>query len=110
MNDCLFCKIVKKEIPADFVYESDSLAAFKDISPSADIHILVVPKIHISHFGDLAEDHSKLLVEVYQVATKLVADNKLENDLYRVVVNGGKAQKVPHLHFHFLGGKLKKMV
>lgn len=116
MDDCLFCKIIKKEIPAKIVYESDQILAFPDISPSADVHILIVPKEHIATVSDLVakppsvEDHGKLLVEVYSVAKKLVAENNLGNNLYRVVVNGGKAQKVPHLHFHFLGGNWKKMV
>lgn len=108
MDDCIFCKIVKKEIPAEILYESDKISAFPDINPSADTHILIVPKEHIATFGDLVEDHGKLLVEVYSVAKKLAADNNLDNDLYRVVVNGGKAQNVPHLHFHFLGGEWKK--
>lgn len=110
MNDCIFCKIIKKEIPANFVYESDSIVVFPDINPSADVHFLIVPKEHIGSVGDIREENTNLLVEIYQTASKLVEDNNLKDNSYRVVVNGGKAQHVPHLHFHLLGGNWKKMV
>lgn len=110
MSDCIFCKIIRKEIPKDFAFESENLVVFPDINPSADVHILIVPKSHIRGIGDIASEHGALLTEVYQTVNKMVADNNLENDLYRVVVNGGKAQHVPHLHFHLLGGNWKKMV
>lgn len=108
MNDCIFCKIIKKEIPAKLLFESDSLAAFPDINPSADVHILIVPKQHIGGIKDINKDHGSLLAEAYEVANKLVLKNNLS--IYRVVVNGGQAQHVPHLHFHLLGGQWKKMV
>lgn len=110
MEDCLFCKIINKEIPAKFVHETDQLVVFPDISPSADLHLLIVPKTHIKGIGDIGEDHAKLLVGVYQAVQKLVKENNLEDGLYRVVVNGGKAQHVPHLHFHLLGGGWHKLV
>lgn len=108
--DCLFCKIVNKEIPKEFAYESEKLVVFPDINPSADVHLLIVPKKHIGGMGEIDKEHSNLLVEVYQIINKLVQENNLTNDLYRVVVNGGRAQHVPHLHFHLLGGQWKKMV
>lgn len=108
--DCLFCKIIRKELPADFKYESDKVVAFPDVSPSADVHILIVPKEHIGGIKDLNESHGPLLAEIYQAVNKLAAENNLENDLYRVVVNAGRAQHVPHLHFHLLGGQWKKAV
>lgn len=110
MDDCLFCKIINKKIPKEFIIESDNLVVFPDINPSADIHILIVPKEHIGGIEDIETKHGALLVEVYQVVNKLVADNNLKNGLYRVVVNGGKAQHVPHLHFHFLGGQWNRIV
>lgn len=110
MSDCLFCKIINKEIPKEFTFESDSLVAFPDINPSADIHILIVPKEHIGSVEDIKAEHGPLLSEIYQVVKKLVADNNLQDNLYKVVVNGGKAQHVPHLHFHLLGGQWKKMI
>ena len=110
MEDCIFCKIIKKEIPKEFDYQSENLVVFKDINPSADTHLLIVPKKHIGGIGDIEEEHSKLLVEIYQTVNRLVKENQLQDTPYRVVVNGGKAQHVPHLHFHLLGGNLRKMV
>lgn len=110
MDQCIFCKIIRKELPSKLIFESEKLVVFPDINPSADIHILIVPKEHIGGIGDVTKEQGSLLSEVYQVANKLVADNHLENGLYRVVVNGGKAQHIPHLHFHLLGGQWKKMV
>ncbi|MDO8576887.1 MAG: HIT domain-containing protein [Candidatus Daviesbacteria bacterium] len=110
MDDCIFCKIIRKEIPKEFSFESDTLVAFPDISPSADVHILVIPKEHIGSVEDIKSEHGALLSEIYQTVNKLVADNNLRNNAYRVVVNGGKAQHVPHLHFHLLGGQWKKFV
>ncbi len=108
--DCIFCKIIKKQIPSNIVLETKNLIAFPDINPSADIHILIVPKEHIADMGNLKAEHSKLLAEVYQVVNKLVSQYNLSNNLYRVVVNGGRAQHVPHLHFHLLGGTWKKFI
>ncbi len=110
MQDCIFCQIIERKLPAKIVFESDTIIAFPDINPSADIHLLIVPKKHISGIGNIAKEHGDLLVEVYSVVTKLVVENNLTDDLYRVTVNGGKAQHVPHLHFHLLGGNWKKMV
>lgn len=107
--DCIFCKIIKKEIPSNILHETDSLVVFPDINPSAEIHLLIVPKEHIPGISDIGE-RGDLLVEIYQVAERLVKENNLTDDFYRIVVNGGKSQHVPHLHFHLLGGFLKKMV
>lgn len=110
MDNCIFCQIAKKEIPSNIIYESDALVAFPDINPSADIHILIVPKIHIGGISDIDDKDSKLLSQVYSVINQLVKENNLTDNSYRVVVNGGRAQHVPHLHFHLLGGNWKKMV
>ena len=108
--DCIFCKIVNKEIPKKFNFESENLVVFPDINSSADIHLLIVPKKHIGTISDITLEHGQLLVEIYQTVSELVKDNNLTDNLYRVVVNGGKAQHVPHLHFHFLGGQWKKFI
>ena len=110
MNDCLFCKIIRKELPAKMVFESETIVAFPDIYPSEDIHLLIVPKKHIDSVWNLVDKDSELLTQIYQVANKLVREYNLSGNLYRIVVNGGKAQHVPHTHFHLLGGKVKKMV
>lgn len=110
MDQCIFCKIIKGEIPKEFRLQSNSLVAFDDINPSADIHILIVPKIHIGGIKELDKNQAILLSEVYEMVKRLVEDNNLNDNSYRVVVNGGKAQHVPHLHFHLLGGQWKKYV
>lgn len=110
MNNCIFCKIANKEIPSNIVHESENLIAFPDIDPSADIHILIVPKKHIDGISHIKASEEKLLAQVYTVAKALVKEYNLENNAYRIVVNGGKAQHVPHLHFHLLGGKFKKQI
>ena len=86
------------------------MVAFPDINPSADVHLLIVPKEHIGRIEDLGKGSGSILEEVYLAVNKLVADFNLKDNLYRVVVNGGKAQHVPHLHFHLLGGQWKKYV
>lgn len=110
MDECIFCKIINKEIPKEFDFESDSLVVFEDINPSADVHLLIVPKEHIESMKHLSKDHGELLTKIYETVNKLVSERKLEDGFYRVVVNGGKAQHIPHLHFHLLGGNWKKMV
>lgn len=110
MNDCIFCKIIRKEIPKEFTFESENLVAFSDINPSADIHILILPKQHIAGIQDLSQKNGKILVDIYSVVNQLVKQYNLGSNLYRVVVNGGTAQHVPHLHFHLLGGPWRKMV
>lgn len=109
MDKCLFCNIVAGKVPAKKVFETDTLIAFPDIDPSADVHILIVPKQHIADIKE-AEDNGELLSEIFTAANKLVKDFNLSDNLYRVVVNGGKAQHIPHLHFHLLGGQWKKQV
>ena len=110
MDNCLFCNIIAGKISAKFVYESDKLVVFPDINPAADIHLLIVPREHIGGIGEIGEDMGELLTQVYNVADKLVEENNLKDNSYRVLVNGGKAQHVPHLHFHLLGGNWHKFV
>ncbi len=110
MNDCLFCKIIKGEIPKEFTLTTDSLVAFPDINPSAEIHLLIVPKKHLTGMSDLTKEHGQLLTEIFEVANKLVSEYNLADKLYRIVVNGGKAQHITHLHFHLLGGEWTKKV
>lgn len=84
--------------------ESNALVAFGDLHPSADTHILIVPKKHIKGIKELKKEDGELLAEIYQAVNSLVNQYNLTEDSYRVVVNGGKAQHVPHIHFHLLGG------
>ena len=110
MDKCIFCQIILGKLPSKPVFESENIIVIPDINPSADIHFLIVPKKHIGAMGDITSEHGQLLAEIYQTVKRLVLDNNLTDNLYRVVVNGGKAQLVPHLHFHLLGGQGKRMV
>lgn len=107
MDSCIFCKIIDRKIASDIVFESDNVVAFPDINPAADTHILIVPKQHVTNIGEL-KNEGHLLVEIYKTADKLVEDYNLKNDMYRILVNGGSAQRVGHVHFHLLGGKWSK--
>lgn len=105
MNNCLFCKIVKKEIHSDIVFEDDEVLAFNDISPQAPIHILVIPKIHISTLEEIDEINSALTGKLIHTASKIAKDLKLEG--YRLVLNCNEiaGQSVFHIHCHLLGGR-----
>lgn len=109
MVDCIFCKIAKHEIPKEFTYEDDEVMAFLDIYPIKEIHILVMPKKHIADFLDISD--SDILNKLKIVAQKIIKEQKLGNRGYRVVINGGGAQIVDHLHLHIIGplGKAAKM-
>ena len=104
--DCIFCKIIKKEIPSSFLYESDSLIVIKDIKPTADTHLLIIPKKHIPTFTDIEKKDLELIYEMFEAAKKFIKDMKLEKK-YRVSFNGGSLLEVHHLHMHLLGGELK---
>ena len=104
MEDCVFCKIIKGEIPSNKVYEDDDILAFKDIKPAAPIHILVIPKKHVKSLNEIddAQLISKIMFAVKNIATEL----GFANEGYRVINNCGEngGQAVPHLHFHILAG------
>ncbi len=106
MNDCIFCKIVDGIIPSQVVYENDKVLAFKDINPSAPVHVLVIPKKHISSINGIEQADLPVLQDIFS-AIKCVADiTGIKESGYRVVSNCGNdgAQTVFHLHFHVLGG------
>lgn len=105
--DCVFCKIVKKEIPADIVYENEKVMAFKDIKPVTPVHILIVPKFHISSVNHIKEENKELAGELILAAQKIAREQKVDKSGYRLVFNIGKnaGQTVDHLHLHLIGGK-----
>lgn len=107
MEDCLFCKIIKGEIPCKKVYEDEEILAFHDINPAAPIHILVIPKKHITSLAHLKEEDEKIVGRIYTVINEIAEKNQFKEDGYRVIVNCGKngGQEVMHLHFHILAGK-----
>jgi histidine triad (HIT) family protein len=107
MSECLFCKIVRKEIPAALVYEDEQLLAFKDIFPQAPIHLLIIPKAHCENLGDQTPEIAAVTARIPQVAARLAADLGIHASGWRLVSNCGPdaGQVVFHLHFHLLGGK-----
>ena len=107
MENCVFCKIIKGEIPSEKVYEDDEILAFKDINPVAPIHILVIPKKHIKTLLEVTEEDSKLIAKIYMAINKIAKDLGIEKDGFRVVANCGRdsGHDVLHIHFHMLAGK-----
>ncbi len=106
MSDCIFCKIIKGEIPSKKVYEDDCVYAFHDINPQAAVHILIVPKTHIESAADITAENSMIVGRVFEAAAKIAKELGLENG-FRIVTNVGKygCQSVKHIHFHLLGGE-----
>ncbi len=105
-TDTIFTKIVRREIPADIIYEDDLVLAFRDIAPQAPVHILVIPKKPIPKLADASPEDGELLGHLLLIIKQIAAEEKLDNG-YRVVVNNGAdgGQTVDHLHFHILGGR-----
>ena len=107
MEDCIFCKIINREIPSDIVYEDDEVIAFKDIRPVTPVHILVIPKKHISSLVELTEEDEAVIGKIYTVINKVAKVAGILEKGFRVIVNCGDdgGQEVKHIHFHVLGGK-----
>jgi histidine triad (HIT) family protein len=107
MDDCIFCKIVRHEIPAQIVYEDDDVVAFKDLNPVAPVHILVIPKKHISELKAISDEDRELMGKLMVVIGKLARENSTDDEGFRLVVNQGEqaGQSVFHLHFHLMGGR-----
>ena len=105
MENCLFCKIVKGDIPSTKVYEDELVLAFRDIAPQAPAHILVIPKQHIGSVAEISAENSAVVAHIFEVIPQIAAAEKLEKG-FRVVSNCGEhgCQSVKHLHFHILGG------
>jgi histidine triad (HIT) family protein len=105
--DCLFCKIINREIPADIVFEDDEVLAFNDINPQAPTHIVIVPKKHIATLNDIEEGDLALVGRLQYTAARLAEERGFAEDGYRVVMNcndqGG--QTVYHIHMHLMGGR-----
>lgn len=104
----IFSKIINKEIPADIVFESESVLAFKDIKPQAPVHILIIPKIEIPKVSDInGSEHAALLGDIFDAANKISKDMGIDKEGFRLVFNCGNngGQEVYHLHLHLLGGR-----
>ena len=99
--DCIFCKIARHEIPKDFVYEDEEVMVFPDIHPIKPTHLLIIPKQHIPTFSQL--DNDIFLSKARKIMQQLIQDTHLEGEGYRIVINGGGAQAVDHVHIHLTG-------
>ena len=107
MEDCIFCKIVKGEIPCKKVYENEYVLAFEDITPKAKVHILVIPKIHIKDLNGINENNINYITNIMSSIEEITKITNIDKSGYRVISNVGEdgGQEVPHLHFHILGGE-----
>ncbi len=105
MEDCLFCRIVAGDIPADQVYSDDQVVVFKDINPKADVHLLVVPRVHVASLDELEPGHDAMLAHTLRLLPRLATEQGLD-DGFRTIINtgAGSGQDVFHLHIHLMGG------
>jgi histidine triad (HIT) family protein len=110
MTDCIFCRIIKGDIPSTNVFCDDQVTAFRDINPAAPTHILIVPNKHIDSVNVLASEDEQLIGHLVKVAGQLAAKEGIEEDGYRLIINTGvhAGQTVFHIHLHLLGGKPMK--
>jgi len=107
MTDCMFCKIAAGELPSDIVHQDDELVAFRDITPQAPTHILVIPKRHIGTLLETDDDDALLLGRMQRAAVEIARREGLDQDGFRTVLNclEGAGQSVFHIHLHLLGGR-----
>lgn len=106
-SDCLFCKVVAGELPAEIIFESETVVAFRDINPKAPTHVLLIPKRHIATINDLVDGDQEIIGEMFLSAARLADDEGFADDGYRVVMNCNAAagQTVFHIHLHLLAGR-----
>jgi histidine triad (HIT) family protein len=107
MDECIFCKIVNKEIPAKVVFEDDWILAFDDINPQAPIHVLLIPKEHFASLNDIPEEKKDLIAHILFKARQVALEKGIKESGYRIVLNTARdsGQDVFHIHFHVLGGR-----
>lgn len=107
MSDCIFCKIVNKEMPAEILYESENVLVFPDIHPKAPTHLLIVPKKHAKEF---TERNKEIFDEMIDLIDKIIRERNVNNNGYKIVINGDGTQMVDHFHIHLLiGGKTEEV-
>lgn len=109
-HDCLFCKIVNREIPSEFLYEDDTYVVFKDINPAAPVHLLLVPKKHIRSINDLSPEEGDIISGLFMVAKEMAREQGVNESGYKLLFNveKGGGQEIFHLHLHLIGGWQKK--
>jgi histidine triad (HIT) family protein len=105
--DCIFCKIANKEINSSFVYEDEDIVVFNDVNPVAPVHLLAIPKKHISSIMEIDELEDSISSRILKIISKIAKDMKIDEEGFRIVSNtgAGAGQSVGHLHFHILGGR-----
>lgn len=105
--DCIFCKIVEGSIPSQKVFENDDVLAFRDITPQAPVHLLIIPKKHIPTMNDVTEEDLPLIASIHRAAQQIAKEQGIANTGYRLINNCGKdsGQVVFHIHYHLLGGE-----
>ena len=104
--DCIFCSIIEGKIKSDIIYQDNDFVALRDINPQAPVHILIIPKIHISSINELPDDSSELMGRLILLARRIASAEKISASGYRLAINTGPdgTQIVPHIHLHLLGG------
>jgi histidine triad (HIT) family protein len=107
VENCIFCRIVEKQIPSKIVYEDENVLAFHDIDSKAPVHILIIPKEHIPSLNDVNQQNSQVIAHIFSVIVQIAENLGVKDSGYRVVTNCGSdaGQSVNHLHFHVLGGR-----
>ncbi len=106
-DECIFCRIVRKEVPSQPIFEDHDLIAIPDIQPAAPVHVLIVPKEHMVNLNDVGKNDVGILGKMLRLSAKIANEKGIAESGYRVVINNGEdgGQVVPHLHLHLLGGK-----
>uniref|UniRef100_UPI00006835A3 Histidine triad (HIT) protein n=1 Tax=Acetivibrio thermocellus (strain DSM 1313 / LMG 6656 / LQ8) TaxID=637887 RepID=UPI00006835A3 len=106
LENCVFCKIIKRELPSTIYYEDERVIAIKDINPAAPVHVLIIPKEHIANVKEINESNAQILIDIHKAANKVAEDLGIAEKGYRLITNCGVAagQTVFHLHYHLLGG------
>ncbi|MGE5613685.1 MAG: histidine triad nucleotide-binding protein [Bacillota bacterium] len=107
MDNCIFCKIIARQLPSSIVYENDKVMAFNDINPVAPVHVIIVPKLHIANVNELTAENAAVLGDIHLAAKEIAAKLGIADKGYRLVNNCGAdaGQTVFHLHYHLLGGR-----
>lgn len=106
MSDCIYCKIIKGDLPSTTVYTSENVRAFTDIHPIAPVHILIIPTEHIPSINHIEEKHADVIGEMFLAAKKIAKDHGIADDGYKLLIRTGKhgQQEIPHIHLHLIGG------
>lgn len=106
MDKCIFCRIAKKQIPCNKIYEDEDVVAFNDINPVAPVHFLIIPKLHIDSLAEIQDSHQNLLGKMLLLVSTLAKKQDCK-DGFRTIINTGRVggQEVSHLHFHVIGGR-----